>query len=229
VLPGKSEDDIRSIANRFKSDPQGYAESRRRAGVTLERAYWQHTPMGDFVVAYLETTGPVEQALAAPAQSDLAIDKFFVEAVRDIHGVDLTQPPPGPAPETIGEWVDSSATGRGRGMAFCAPGIPGTEDRGRAWTRETFASDGMTRSRRALRQNLEIVTLVETPQGPVVAVYLEGTDPFEANRRASASTDSFDVAFREELTHLFPPFIDFSQPVPGIVEIFDSQELLATR
>jgi hypothetical protein len=125
--------------------------------------------------------------------------------------------------------VDSSATGRGRGMAFCAPGIPGTEDRGRAWTRETFASDGMTRSRRALGQSLEIVTLVQSPQGHVIAVYLEGADPFEANRRATASTDPFDVAFREELTHLFPPFIDFSQPVPGIVEIFDSQELLATR
>jgi len=229
VLPGKSEDDIRSISDHFKSDPQGYAESRRRAGVTLERAYWQHTPMGDFVVAYLEATGSIEQALAAPGQSDLAIDKFFVEAIRDIHGVDLTQPPPGPPPETIGEWVDSSATGRGRGMAFCAPGIPGTEDRGRAWTRETFASDGMTRSRRALGQTLEIVTLVETPQGPVIAVYLEGADPFEANRRHSASTDPFEVAFNEELKHLFPPFIDFNQPVPGIVEIFDSQELLATR
>jgi hypothetical protein len=229
VLPGKSENDIRRIADRFKSDPQGYAESRRRSGVTMERAYWQHTPMGDFVVAYVESTGPTEEALAAAAQSDLAIDKFFVEAILDIHGVDLTQPPPGSVLETIGEWVDTTRTSRGRGMAFSAPGIPGTEDRGRAWTRETFATEGMTRSRRALGQNLEVVTLIQSPQGPVVAVYIEGADPFEANRRHAASTDPFDVAFREELTHLFPPFIDFSQPVPGIVEIFDSQELLATR
>jgi hypothetical protein len=87
----------------------------------------------------------------------------------------------------------------------------------------------MTRSRRALGQTMEIVTLVETPQGPVIAVYLEGADPVEANRRHGVSTDPFDVAFNEELTHLFPPFIDLSKPVPGIVEIFDSQELLATR
>jgi hypothetical protein len=97
------------------------------------------------------------------------------------------------------------------------------------WTRDTFASEGMTRSRRALGENLELVTLVQTPQGPVLAVYLEGEDPFEANRRFAASTDPFDVAFKEECTHLFPPFIDFNQPVPGITEIFDSQEVLARR
>ena len=46
VLAGKTEADIRSIADRFKADPEGYFESRQRAGVTLERAYWQHTPDG---------------------------------------------------------------------------------------------------------------------------------------------------------------------------------------
>ena len=56
VLPGKSEADVRRIAERFKEDPEGYWESRRSQGVSLERAYWQHTPMGDFVVAYLEST-----------------------------------------------------------------------------------------------------------------------------------------------------------------------------
>ncbi len=229
VLPGKTEADIRSIAERFKTDPEEYAESRRRSGVTLERAFWQHTPMGDFVVAYLETTGSVEQALGAPGQSDLALDKFFVEKVMEVHGIDLTQPSPGPAPEALGEWSDPAVTRRGRGWAFCAPGIPGTEDRGRAWTRATFASEDMTRSRRALGENVEVVTLVQTPQGPVIAVYIEGEDPVESNRRFAASTDPFDVAFKEECTHLFPPFIDFNQPVPGITEIFDSQELLTRR
>jgi hypothetical protein len=229
VLPGKTEADVRSIVERFKSDPEEYAESRRRGGVTLERTYWQHTPMGDFVLAYIESTGSLEEATAVLAHSDLAIDKFFVEKIMEIHGIDLTQPPPGPAPEVLAEWSDPAATKRGRGMAFSAPGIPGTEDRGRTWARETFASDGMTRSRRALGENLELVTLVPTPQGPVIVVYLEGEDPFEANRRFAASTDPFDVAFKEECTHLFPPFIDFNQPVPGLTEVFDSQELLAVR
>ena len=83
----------------------------------------------------------------------------------------------------------------------------------------------MTTSRRALGQNLEVVTLTETPQGPICGVYIEGTDPFEANRTLAASTKPFDVEFRQELKSLFPPFIDFDQPVPGVTEIFDSHAL----
>jgi hypothetical protein len=98
-------------------------------------------------------------------------------------------------------------------MAFCAPLAPGQDDRGRAWAKEIFGSEDMTTSRRALNQNVEVVTLTETPQGPVCGVYLEGVDPFEANRTLAASTEPFDVAFNDELRVLFPPFIDFSQPV----------------
>jgi hypothetical protein len=229
ALPGKTEEDLLRIAEHFKANPAEYAESRRRSGVTLERAYLQRTPMGMFVVAYQETTGSIADAIAALAQSDLAIDRFFVEAVQELHGIDLTQPMPGPEPEVVGEWVDPAVTERGRGMAFSAPMIPGTEDRAKAWAEETFASDGMTASRRALGVSVEVVTVLQTPQGPVCAVYLEGSDPFEANRRFAASTEPFDVAFKEELTHLFPPFVDFSKPVPGITEIFDSREVLARR
>jgi hypothetical protein len=114
-------------------------------------------------------------------------------------------------------------------MAFAAPMIPGTEDRGRAWAKETFSSDGMRASRRALGVSVEVVTVVQTPEGPVCAVYVEGNDPFDANRSFAASSDPFDVAFKEELTHLFPPFVDFNKPVPGISEIFDSRAVLARR
>jgi len=227
VLPGKTEADIRSIADRFKADPDGYAESRRRAGVTLERAYWQHTPMGDFVVAYVESDRPASEVMAGQAQSDLDIDRFFRDKVKEVHGIDLTQPIPGPPPETVAEWVDPAATGRGRGFAFSAPLIPGQEDRGRSWSRETFASDGMTVSRRALGESREIVTLLQTPQGSVAGVYLEASDPDEANRRFAASSEPFDVEFKNVLRQLFPPFINFDEPVPGITEIFDSETLLA--
>lgn len=229
VLPGKTEEEVLSIVEHFKANPAEYAESRSRSGVTLERAYLQKTPMGMFVVAYQETTGSMADTMAALAQRDLAIDRFFVDRVRELHGIDLTQPMPGPEPEVLGEWVDPAVTERGEGMAFSAPMIPGTEDRGRAWMKETFSSDGMTTSRRALGENVEVVTILQTPQGPVCAVYIEGTDPFEANRRFAASTEPFDVAFKEELTHLFPPFVDFSKPVPGISEIFDSRAVLVRR
>lgn len=83
----------------------------------------------------------------------------------------------------------------------------------------------MTTSRRALRQNVEVVTLSDTPQGPVAAIYLEGEDPNEGNRTFAASTEPFDVAFKHELSTLFPPFVDFNQPIEGVTEIFDSLAL----
>jgi hypothetical protein len=225
VLAAKTEADIRLIADRFDADPEGYFESRRRAGVTLERAYWQHTPMGDFVIGYSESDRSATDVLRAFAEQATEIDRFFVAAVKEVHGIDITNVPEGPPPQTVGEWVDPQVTERRRGMAFCAPLIAGQEDRGRAWAKDTFGQEGMTTSRRALDQNVEVVTLTETPQGPICGIYIEGTDPFEGNRTFAASTKPFDVAFKQELKNLFPPFVDFSQPVPEVTEIFDSHAL----
>ena len=115
VLAGKTEPDIRLIAERFKADPEGYVDSRRRAGVTLERAYSQHTPMGDFVIAYTESDCSAADVIGAYAAQATEIDRFFVATVKEVHGIDLTQIPQGPPPQTVGEWVDTAATERRTG------------------------------------------------------------------------------------------------------------------
>jgi hypothetical protein len=138
----------------------------------------------------------------------------------------MTQPPPGPAPETIGAWFDPAVSTRRRGMAFTAPLLPGTTEAGRAFIADAFNREDMTRTRRSWRQNVEVVTISGTPAGDIAAVYLEGDDPFAGNTAFAASDDPFDVWFKAELAKLFPPFIDFSQPVPGVTEIFDSAPLL---
>ena len=224
VLPGA---DTQLIARRFLEQPEQYAESRKRLGIMLERVYLQTTPMGDFVVAYIESERSFGETTAAMLASDLEIDKFFVEKVREIHGIDLTQPPPGPPPETIGTWSDPAVTKRGRGFAFTAPTLPDTRDAGRAFIKDAFSRDDMTRSRQALNQNLEVVTAVATPQGDVVAVYLEGKDPEAGNARFAASEDQFDSWFKAGLGKLIPAFVDFSKPIAGVSEIFDSAAVLA--
>jgi hypothetical protein len=225
VLAGKTEADIRSIAERFESDPEAYFRSRQGAGVTLERAYLQHTPMGDYVVAYVESERSAADVLSTLAGQATDLDHFFADTLKAVHGIDITQLPDGPPPETIGEWVDPVVTARRRGMAFCAPVIAGQESRGAAWTKGTFGEEGMTTSRRALGQNVEVVTLTDTQQGPIAGIYLEGMDPYEGNRTFAASTEPFDVAFKRELGTLFPAFVDFNKPVEGITEIFDSLSL----
>jgi hypothetical protein len=228
VLPGKSDADARGVADYFHAHPDDYRESRRRAGVTLERAYLQKTPMGSFVVAYIESERDPASTAAALANGSSALDRRFAEHIKEVHGFDITQPPPGPPPETIGEWRDDLVTGIRKGFAFTAPLLPGMVDAGRAFTNEAFVTrrDEFAASRRGFNNNAEVVTLHHTPMGEVIAAYLEGEDPVEGNRKFSASSAPFDRWFRDELKKLFPPEIDFDQPVPGVEEIFDSQKLL---
>jgi hypothetical protein len=226
LLPGKSHADASRIANRFRQQPAEYVQSRNRLGVTMERAYLQHTPMGNLVVAYQESEGDFAAVTKALLDSDLPLDRFFIESLLELHGVDLTQPA-GPPPETIGAWTDPAVTTRGRGMAFMAPLLPGRTEAGKAFLDDAYLRDDMTRSRRRLNENLEVVTHISTPQGDLAAIYVEGVDPFDSNARFAASDDPFDVWFRGELATLFPPEIDFGKPVPGVTEIFDSAQVRA--
>jgi hypothetical protein len=226
VLPGK---DARAIAELLNSRPDQYVESRRRQGITLERAYLQTTPMGSFVVAYIESEGSFADVNAALLQSDLDIDREFLRLLSEIHGFNPAEASAGPVPETIGEWIDPDVARPLRGMGFCVPVTPGASAKGREFCYEAFTTrkDELAASRRALGGCAENVTLISTPQGDVTGIYIEAKDPVEANRRFAASSEPFDVWFKEQLKTLYPPFIDFNEPVPGVTEIFDSEKLLA--
>jgi hypothetical protein len=222
VVPGK---DAREIADELRARPREYEQSRRAMGVTMERAYLQHTPMGDYVVAYLEAEGDLLDGMRRMASSSLDVDRYFVKAVKEIHGVDLTQPMTGPAPETVAAWIDTAVRGRGRGMAFCAPLTPGETDSARAFVADAYHRDDFTASRRRLNVSEELITLHCTPQGDLAAIYIEGDDPARGNEGFAASREPFDLWFKEQLKKIFPAAIDFSKPVAGIEEIFDSSKV----
>ena len=76
-----------------------FAASRKRLGVR-ERTFHQQTPMGDFVIVTLEGDDPAG-AFKKFGQGDDAFTKWFVAEVKNIHGVDVTAPPPGPMPTQI--------------------------------------------------------------------------------------------------------------------------------
>jgi hypothetical protein len=228
VLPGK---DAKSVSEIFRNRGDEYSESRKRQGVTMERAFEQVTPMGTFVVAYLESDGPTDEAMAKLGSSDLPIDREFTAALKDVHGMDVTAPPPGDPPEILGDFVDHGASDRKRGFAFSAPVMPGAEDRGREFAREAFETrrDEHAASRRALGVTQETVVLNHTPMGDIICVYIEGDDPDGGNRRFAESRSEYDVWFKEQLKGIFPPQIDFNEPVPGVTQIFDSQEALVAH
>lgn len=223
VAPGKTDAEAGSLAAYLKANMDQYRESRKRLGMILERVYLQATPMGSVVISYAEAEQPFGAWVQAIVTSDLEIDKRFVAMVADIHGVDIRQPPAGPPPETIGEWVDPGVTTRRKGLAFVAPVLPGKDDVGRAFSHEAFVTRRAeaSESRKALGQNVEVVTLNVTPMGSFIGAYLEGTDPVAGNRRFAASTAPYDVWFKDQLKGIFPPQIDFTQPLPPIKELFD--------
>jgi hypothetical protein len=223
VAAGKTDADARSISEYFEGHMDEYRESRSRLGTTVERAYLQPTPMGSVVIAYVETDRDFAGWTQALVSSDLDIDQRFIAMVAEIHGVDVRKPPAGPPPETIGEWVDPQVTSRKKGLAFVAPVLPGQDDAGRAFAREAFVTRKaeLTESRRAIAHNVEVVTLTATPMGSLICGYVEGDDPVEGNRTFAASTRPYDVWFKDRLKEVFPPDIDFTEPLPPIEQIFD--------
>ena len=224
VLPGKTDDDARLTANEFRARPREYEASRRRAGITLERAYLQKTPTGDFVVAYIESSLDLAASARLMAESDLAIDAFFARTTREVHGIDMTQMLDDPPPETVAVWSDHHATSRGRGLAFCAPLVPGAAETAKTTLAQEMTWKEFGQSRRAKDQNVEVAGLLVTPRGTMGTFYLEGADPVDAIRRFALSTRPYDLRFKGLLKKIFLPIDDFSQALAGIEEIFDSTQ-----
>ncbi|MBI3968759.1 MAG: hypothetical protein HY329_24245 [Chloroflexi bacterium] len=82
-----------------------FNESRRRLGVR-ERTFHQVTSHGELVVVTLEGENP-GAFMQQFATSDDPFSRWFVEQVKEIHGVDLSQPMPGPMPRLL---VDTGAS-----------------------------------------------------------------------------------------------------------------------
>ena len=128
----------------------------------------------------------------------------------------------------IGDWEDETVTQRKRGLAFCVPVIAGASETARTFCKEAFDTRRaeLSASRRALGSSRETVVLNHTPAGDIAAVYIEADDPVAANRGFAASQSPFDTWFKQQCARIFPPDIDFNQPLPPITEVFDSQEFL---
>jgi hypothetical protein len=76
-----------------------FAASRRSLGVR-ERTFLQHSPQGDMAIVTLEGDHP-EAAFAGFAKGTDPFTVWFKQQVMEIHGVDLSAPPPGPMPQQV--------------------------------------------------------------------------------------------------------------------------------
>jgi len=223
ILPGKEDlATTHSIAEIRRRMPE-YEESRRRAGVAVERVYLQDNPDGSkLFVIYVEAAGDTSDVLGTFANSDSDFDRWFLDVNQEITGIDFRQPAPGGGAEHIASWAEPGGS-RGTGLAFAVPLLPGKAGALRGWAAEAFDSrrGELTESRLALGQTREEIFLNATPVGDVAVAYLEGKDPVEANREFAASAAPYDRWYKDRLKEFFPPFVDFDQPVPANQTIWD--------
>jgi hypothetical protein len=75
-----------------------------RMNLSGHKVWLAQTPGGPMAVVSHEGPGGDEmmQKLAA---SDHPFDQWFMERVSEFHGMDFSQPPPGPMPEQMINWV----------------------------------------------------------------------------------------------------------------------------
>jgi hypothetical protein len=80
-----------------------FEEFNRRHRLTRHEAWLCETPAGTFTCAIHEGPGAAE-LMPSIAQSTNAFDKWFASKLSEIHGVDVSKPPPGKMPEQKLSW-----------------------------------------------------------------------------------------------------------------------------
>ncbi len=99
ILPGKE-----GQWRQFMSELQGpryneFKASRDRYGIH-ERDFLQHTPQGDVVVVTLEGNDPMS-AFQKQTMDQSPFINWFLQQVKEIHGIDLRQGHPGEPPQVV--------------------------------------------------------------------------------------------------------------------------------
>lgn len=70
----------------------------RRYGLTRHAAWLAETPNGRVVVALHQGPGG-DDLMSKLAASDNEFDRWFASKILEVHGMDVSQPPPGPMPQ----------------------------------------------------------------------------------------------------------------------------------
>jgi hypothetical protein len=101
ILPGKTEVVRHLVAEVAGPRRSEMEEFQQRVGITKQEVWLQKTPSGDMSVVYLEAGDP-GRLFQELASSDKPFDRWYAQQLKEIHGIDLSQPlPPN---ELIIEW-----------------------------------------------------------------------------------------------------------------------------
>jgi hypothetical protein len=100
ILAGKTED-VKSMFKKIKEQKwKDYGRVQKMSGVEKERDFLQVTPMGDFLLVYIESKD-IQKTFMDFAASKDPFDIWYIEEMKKNTGVDFSQPPTGPLPEML--------------------------------------------------------------------------------------------------------------------------------
>jgi hypothetical protein len=103
VIAGRA-DDARAFMRELEdSRMDEYARSEERIGITKEVWYLAELPVGEILVAYMETDD-FASALAQFSESRDDFDMWFKRRLSDSTGVNLNKPPNAPLPELLSSY-----------------------------------------------------------------------------------------------------------------------------
>ena len=103
ILPGRTADAKDFMRELEAGRNAGYQLSQQRIGIVKEAWYLARTPVGDQLVAYLESPD-FPKALSAFSQSQAGFDQWFKQRLADATGLDLNTPPTAPLPELLSSY-----------------------------------------------------------------------------------------------------------------------------
>lgn len=103
AVPVKHLEDWKHFADEINGTKrEAHASSRRRHGIIQEHVFLQTNPDGQsWVIVYMQGDN-VDTFMQRISKSDDAFDKWFMEQITHIHGIDFSQPMP--APERVMHW-----------------------------------------------------------------------------------------------------------------------------
>ena len=94
VVPGKENLDRETLDELAAGRRDDYERALREAGISRHAVWHQETPDGTLALVYLEADSP-DSAMRL-SSSDADVNRFFVEKMQEVHGIDISQQPPPP-------------------------------------------------------------------------------------------------------------------------------------
>lgn len=101
VPPGKTKDLEAHLAEALEH-PE-LSETLRGFGITRETWHLQETPQGDLLVLVFDCDDPPAM-LKEYSESDKAVPTWQRKCIKEILGIDLSEPPPGPPSKLLFDW-----------------------------------------------------------------------------------------------------------------------------